>query len=101
LGESEERKETEQLPITKDLLMNKPGELDDIHHILNEDSDEMNGIDVEFSDNEKKVAQKSIRRSVVKDKLNWSCQFAKGTFGQLNDGVQKMFMDSKGANLAL
>ncbi len=36
--------------------MNKPGELDDIHHILNEDSDEMNGIDVEFSDNEKKVA---------------------------------------------
>ena len=38
-----------------------------------EESDEMNGVDVEFSDFEKTIAQKSIRRSVVKDKLNWSC----------------------------
>jgi hypothetical protein len=39
-----------------------------------DDSSEMQGAgDVEVSDNEKNLAQFSIRRSVVsKDKLNWS-----------------------------
>lgn len=78
----DDRKETEQLPITKDL-----------HHLAStkyardiflsnirdqhNDSDEnelMNGVEVEVSDTEKHVAHRSIRRSVVsKEKLNWSC----------------------------
>ena len=56
------------MPLTRDLIgigINKLGSGDE--------SGEMNGADLEFSDFEKTLAQKSIRRSVVKDKLNWSC----------------------------
>lgn len=72
------------MPITKDLMgsIKKMGIIGVNHH---EDSDEMNGADIEFSDFEKTVAQKSIRRSVVKDKLNWSCQFSKGSLTKFNN----------------
>jgi hypothetical protein len=89
----EERKETEQLPLTQDLLMNRPS-ISKLSAFRNgppavmaqssqgdfettqrdrDDSSEMQAIDMEVTDFEKHLTQKSIRRSVVnKDKLNWS-----------------------------
>ena len=109
-GGAEDRKETEQLPITKEMLLGMNSDIDaminaynannasdvyddqeddidddsnNVIHLQNKnsrykngvtyDSSEENGVEVEFNEVEKTVAQKSIRRSVVKDKLNWSC----------------------------
>lgn len=67
-------------------------------------SEDMIGVDVEFNEMERTVAQKSIRRSVVKDKLNWSCQFSQGSLSHNHralDGISKIFMDSRGASHAI
>jgi hypothetical protein len=72
----------------------------------------MQPIDVEVSDFEKHLTQKSIRRSVVnKEKLNWSSQFAAGSLSKYSnnnnsqfkqlEGVSKLFMDSRGASMAI
>ena len=50
----------------------------------NDSSDDMAGVELEFNEMERTVAQKSIRRSVVKDKLNWSCHFGKGSLSKHN-----------------
>ena len=93
-GDPEEHKETEQMPLTKDLMLSVIGRQAILDTNNNGDPTQqddsvdellmMKGADVEVSDNEKHVAQRSIRRSVVsKEKLNWSCQFAKGSLSGL------------------
>lgn len=127
-NECEERKETEQMPITKEIMQAIDDEEDeedisgqisesdyqqdngDIRQLTNkmgnDSSEEMAGIEVEFNEMERTVAQKSIRRSVVKDKLNWSCHFGSGILSKTKkpalQGInQKAFMDSRGAAAAI
>ena len=54
------------MPITKDLRAADGFQFNDAS------SDDMVEAEMEFSDIEKTMAQKTIRRSVVREKLNWS-----------------------------
>ena len=63
------------MPLTRDFL----GCTEERVQVI-EEIEEINGSsDMEVSEHEKNAAYNSIRRSVVKDKLNWSCQFNKGS----------------------
>lgn len=99
------------MPITKDLKQALEFTEEDYEDdddslrdcCLEEELEEMLNGNREHSDLEKTLAQKTIRRSVVREKFNWSCQFGKGVLNESKslEGVNKLFMDSRGAAQAI